>query len=122
MCIYKALSISNPWNQIMRIDKYFISCIFIFLATISLAQNNKAIVYGRITDLNNNPVELANITINNGRQGSISNASGYYELEIPANKVVELIEPKEILKTFKDAYNRNGSTVVVEQGDFYSEK
>jgi pyruvate/2-oxoglutarate/acetoin dehydrogenase E1 component len=37
-------------------------------------------------------------------------------------KVVELIEPKEILKTFKDAYNRNGSTVVVEQGDFYSEK
>jgi len=90
MCIYKALSISNPWNQIMRIDKYFISCIFIFLATISLAQNNKAIVYGRITDLNNNPVELANITINNGRQGSISNASGYYELEIPANKVVEL--------------------------------
>ena len=37
-------------------------------------------------------------------------------------KVVELIEPEQIFKTFKDAYNRNGSTVVVEWGDFYSEK
>ena len=37
-------------------------------------------------------------------------------------KVVELIEPEQIFDTFKDAYNRNGSTVVVEWGDFYSEK
>ena len=37
-------------------------------------------------------------------------------------KVVELIEPEQISSTFEDAYNRNGSTVVVEWGDFYSEK
>ena len=37
-------------------------------------------------------------------------------------KVVELIESEQIFETFKDAYNRNGSTVVIEQGDFYSEK
>ena len=37
-------------------------------------------------------------------------------------KVVELIEPEQIFKTFKDAYNRNGSTEVEEWGDFYSEK
>lgn len=37
-------------------------------------------------------------------------------------KVVELTEPEQIFQTFKDAYNRNGSTVVVEWGDFYSEK
>ena len=37
-------------------------------------------------------------------------------------KVVELVEPEQILQTFKDAYNRNGSTVVIEWGDFYSDK
>ena len=37
-------------------------------------------------------------------------------------KVVELTEPEQVSSTFKDAYNRNGSTVVVEWGDFYAEK
>ena len=37
-------------------------------------------------------------------------------------KVVELIEPEQIFSTFKEAYNRNGSTVVIEWGDFYNEK
>ena len=37
-------------------------------------------------------------------------------------KVVELLEPEQIFSTFEDAYNRNGSTVVVEWGDFYPEK
>ena len=36
--------------------------------------------------------------------------------------LVELIEPEQIFDTFVDAYNRDGSTVVVEWGDFYSEK
>jgi pyruvate/2-oxoglutarate/acetoin dehydrogenase E1 component len=37
-------------------------------------------------------------------------------------KVVELTEPEQIANTFEEAYNRNGSTVVIEWGDFYSEK
>ena len=36
--------------------------------------------------------------------------------------LVELVEPEQIFDTFVDAYNRDGSTVVVEWGDFYSEK
>ena len=36
--------------------------------------------------------------------------------------LVELTEPEQIEPTFKDAYNRNGSTVVVEWGDYYAEK
>ena len=35
---------------------------------------------------------------------------------------VELLESEQIFTTFKDAYNRNGSTIVVEWGDYYSEK
>ena len=37
-------------------------------------------------------------------------------------KLVELTEPEQVFSTFEDAYNRNGSTVVVEWGDFYAEK
>jgi pyruvate/2-oxoglutarate/acetoin dehydrogenase E1 component len=37
-------------------------------------------------------------------------------------KLVELREPKQVFSTFEDAYNRNGSTLIVEWGDFYSEK
>lgn len=36
--------------------------------------------------------------------------------------LVELTEPEQIFPTFEDAYNRSGSTVVVEWGDFYAEK
>ena len=37
-------------------------------------------------------------------------------------KLVELTEQEQVSSTFEDAYNRNGSTVVVEWGDFYAEK
>jgi len=37
-------------------------------------------------------------------------------------KLVELHEPEDIRPAFENAYNRNGSTVIVEWGDFYSEK
>ena len=44
------------------------------------------------------------------------------ECMLTDTKLVELTEPDQIFDTFVDAYNRNGSTVVVEWGDFYSEK
>ena len=37
-------------------------------------------------------------------------------------EIVELTEPNQIFQAFKDAYNRDGSTVVVEWGDFYADK
>ena len=37
-------------------------------------------------------------------------------------KLVELTDPAQIFPAFEDAYNRDGSTVLVEWGDFYSEK
>ena len=44
------------------------------------------------------------------------------ECMLTDTKLVELTEPDQIFDTFVDAYNRDGSTVVVEWGDFYSEK
>tara|TARA_Y100000034_G_scaffold50132_1_gene61850 strand:- start:406 stop:936 length:531 start_codon:yes stop_codon:yes gene_type:complete len=36
--------------------------------------------------------------------------------------VVLLNEPEEILPTFKEAYNRDGSSLIIEWGDYYNEK
>jgi len=36
--------------------------------------------------------------------------------------LVELTEPEQVFSTFEEAYNRNGSTVVIEWGDYYAEK
>ena len=37
-------------------------------------------------------------------------------------KVVDLTEPEIIFYSFKQAYEREGSTILVEHGDYYSEK
>ena len=37
-------------------------------------------------------------------------------------EVVLLNEPEEILPAFKDAYNRDGSSFIIEWGDYYNEK
>lgn len=36
--------------------------------------------------------------------------------------VVELEEPEQIFSAFQDAYYHNGSTVLIEYGDYYAEK
>ena len=36
--------------------------------------------------------------------------------------VVELEEPEQIFPAFQDAYYHNGSTVLIEWGDYYAEK
>ena len=37
-------------------------------------------------------------------------------------ELIELKEPEDVFDSFVHAYNRNGSTVIVEWGDYYSEK
>jgi len=37
-------------------------------------------------------------------------------------ELIELKEPEDVFDSFVYAYNRNGSTVIVEWGDYYSEK
>ncbi|MBL6963120.1 MAG: carboxypeptidase-like regulatory domain-containing protein [Bacteroidetes bacterium] len=74
----------------MRVGKFIISCLLSLIAFHSFAQKNTALVYGKITDLNKIPVKYVNITWDNNTKGTISDESGYYEIEIPANKTIEL--------------------------------
>ncbi|MBQ8336467.1 MAG: TonB-dependent receptor [Bacteroidaceae bacterium] len=58
--------------------RIFIAALFAIAATCSMAQ--KATIKGRITDENNKPIEIANISIVGEPVGTIADLNGYYSL------------------------------------------
>lgn len=71
-------------------SKIFYILIFVHLCFLSQVFSQKAIVFGTISDTSGKKLELVNIAISGKPKGTISNKNGYYEIEIPANKKVEL--------------------------------
>ncbi len=62
----------------------------IFLLTTLKFFGQEATIFGFITDENNKPVEIANITIPFTSIGTISDSKGYYELTVPANQDINI--------------------------------
>ncbi len=50
-----------------------------------------AVVYGRILDVKNQPLQLVNITVAGLPGGTVSAANGKYELKVPANRDITLV-------------------------------
>ncbi len=73
----------------MTSQKFFILIIFLLIGSFSFAQQ-KALVFGKITDEKGLPMELVTITLKGLSGGVISNKTGNYEIEIPANVDVVL--------------------------------
>ena len=48
-------------------------------------------MFGKVTDQNGKPVELANISLKNSTIGTVSNRDGEYLLRIPAKKSVVIV-------------------------------
>ena len=55
------------------------------------AQSNNATLFGKVTDQNGKPLELANISIRNSAIGTVSNRDGAYLLRIPAKKQIVIV-------------------------------
>ncbi len=73
--------------------KNIISHIIICLSIIAFTEvysQNTATVHGRITNFDNEPLELVNIAISNMPGGTSTNKNGYYELIVPAEKEISL--------------------------------
>ncbi|MEI6765087.1 MAG: carboxypeptidase-like regulatory domain-containing protein [Bacteroidota bacterium] len=62
----------------------------VMMVFVSQAQE-KAVVYGHVTDTKKTAVELVNISIAGLPSGSRTDKSGYYELSVPAGKPILLI-------------------------------
>ena len=65
--------------------------ISILFSTQLFAQSNNATVFGKVTGEGGQPIELANISINNYPIGTVSDRKGNYLLRIPAEKDVTLV-------------------------------
>lgn len=74
----------------MKGSKHFISLFLLLIGFCSFAQN-EALVFGKITDEHDRPIELATVSIKNELKGAVSNKSGNYELVIPARKEIVLV-------------------------------
>lgn len=76
----------------MRSIQSLLIIILLFLSTASLqAQSNNATLFGKVTDGNGKPLELANISLKNTSIGTVSNREGVYLLRIPAKKIVTIV-------------------------------
>ena len=64
--------------------KYFISIILFFISFSSNSQE-RAVVFGKITDEKGRAIELANVAISGLPGGTMTDQKGKYELEVPAN-------------------------------------
>ena len=67
--------------------KYYVSILFFLISFISFSQE-KAIVFGKITDEKGKAIELANVAISGLPGGTMTDKKGKYELEVPANTEV----------------------------------
>ena len=76
--------------------KLFFLLIFCFFAQLNVAQTAR--IKGVILDEFNSPIE--NVSVKIGETGTVTNANGFYSLEIPANKDVTIVFSHV---TFKDA-------------------
>ncbi|MCF8304142.1 MAG: TonB-dependent receptor [Bacteroidales bacterium] len=55
-----------------------------------LFAQEKAIVYGTITNNNGQPIELVNVAVVDGNAGTSTDSTGYYELKLPAGKKITI--------------------------------
>ncbi len=74
----------------MRKHKY-IAFIFLLLPLLNLYGQDKAVIFGRITNERDKAIDLVNISIFDLPGGTISNNFGEYELEVPANKEITVV-------------------------------
>jgi hypothetical protein len=76
----------------MRLIHSILFNIFLVLCSTGLfAQSNNATLFGKVTDQDGKPVELANISLKNSNIGTVSNRDGAYLLRIPAKKSVVIV-------------------------------
>jgi len=72
----------------MRLKDLYIFLFFIFIFPAALQA--QSVIYGLISDTTGISVDLANIAILNSRTGTMSQADGSYELEVPSDTPLEI--------------------------------
>jgi len=67
-----------------------INCLLLIILVQSFIYSQKSYIKGVVLDISNNPVENVTIVSDSNTNGSLSNANGYYYLEINSNVVTKI--------------------------------
>lgn len=68
---------------------FFVLILFVLSSAMAQKGEDRAVVFGKVTDSQGAPMEFVNVTISE-KEGCTTNAKGAYELSIPADTTVEL--------------------------------
>ena len=98
---------------------YFIKRVLILLILpfSTFAQHNNLVIYGRIVNEQDTPVESANIVDNTGKHGCTSNTNGFFYLKINT-EIRSLIASHlgyktQIININKDVYKKDSSCLLI---------
>ncbi|MCD4684050.1 MAG: TonB-dependent receptor, partial [Bacteroidales bacterium] len=83
----------------------YISLILFLLVTATVVSQERAFVFGKVTDEKGKALELVNVAISGLPGGTMTDRKGKYELEVPANKEIYIMMSfigleKEVEKVF----------------------
>lgn len=103
--------------SIMRLKAALI--VLLLVPRFVLAQNLPlATVYGKVTDENKHPIELANVAVVDFKIGQTTNVRGAYEIQVPADTTLVLgfsfvgFEPKQVTLRLKSGERRKLDVVL----------
>ena len=65
--------------------------ILLIMLSVGAFAQQKGMIYGKVTDGQNTPVELVNVAVPGSSYGVTTNARGYYELTLPSDSTFEVV-------------------------------
>lgn len=69
----------------------FLLILIPLIQTLTAYSQKQGEIVGYIRDTTGRPIDLANVAVYQSREGTMSQANGYYTLKIPADKQIELV-------------------------------
>jgi hypothetical protein len=75
----------------MNLSKTYLTCLLLLIGSLVFAQKKNAFVSGRIVDENENPIPHVSIIQLGKQSGIMSNDSGYFKMEVQAEKAFALV-------------------------------
>lgn len=77
--------LSKPMTQ-----RYLFLFFIIFFLSVGAKGQHKALVKGQVSDEKGKSIELAHVTLPNGKEGVTTDSRGRYEIRVPADTTIEL--------------------------------
>ncbi len=75
----------------MNRPKHLLSCLFLFISILGMAQKKSAYVSGKVIDENENPLQNVSVVILGNQKGIMTNDTGYFRMKVPAEKAFAII-------------------------------